>query len=329
MDTKFELFDDSDANAPPSYDAVSTSTIPVDSVQCRPPPVFSRLRIKQTRATVLSLIRDIVSTPDFTPSSATPIVKACAAALPAAVFADLLQTPNIEGHTAMYWAIVNNRPEALWAFLKFVPQYSTACYSDVRLACMATSDHTLFMSMGLRRDVNCKDEPLTRSLGCPPDEIQVHEGDGLPENQFTADLQIRMFQKRLRITQKMRMELIAKGRVWSLLFFSGHEAKLHVILGLSQHSLPARPNPVLRIEARKGQPDCVAPPEGLQIKFQLKETNLLVPEDYANQSQSSCTGIYALMGDWLMYDNTIYVDSDGTLRHACKAGDNIDIARAG
>ncbi|KAG1756551.1 uncharacterized protein EDB91DRAFT_23151 [Suillus paluster] len=316
MNTKFELFandNKSDASAPPSYDAVSTSSLSADSVQCRPPPVFSQIRIKQTRATVLSLIRDMVSTPDFTPASITPIVNACAAALPAAEFTDVLQTPNIEGHTAMYWAIVNNRPQVLWALFKFIPRYTSAAASDVRLACMTTSDHALFMKLNLKGNSNCKDEPLNRSLGCPPDEIQVHEGDGLPENQFTANFRIRMFQKRLRIAQNMRIELIAKGRIWYLLFYTGDEAKLRVRLGLSWHSLPARPNAALFIKAQKEQPDCVTPPEGLLIKFQLEETMLLSPEGNTSNSHRTCTSIDASLGNWLMYDNTMYVDSDGTL----------------
>ncbi|KAG0704628.1 hypothetical protein DFH29DRAFT_997515 [Suillus ampliporus] len=74
-----------------------------DSIQCR---IFSSLRSKQKRNTVLTCIHDIVFAPDFTPSSVAPIVNACAAALTAAEFSDLLQTPNIEGHMTLYWAIV-------------------------------------------------------------------------------------------------------------------------------------------------------------------------------------------------------------------------------
>ncbi|KAG1754534.1 hypothetical protein EDB19DRAFT_661695 [Suillus lakei] len=318
MDTKFELFDDSksDANAPPSYDAVSTSALSVDSVQCRPPSVFSKQRIKETRTTVLSLIRDMVSTPDFTPSSVDPIVDACATSLPAAEFRALLQESNIEGHTPLYWAVVNNRPRALQAFLKLIPVYTSTCLSDMRLACMATSDHALFRELRLNTVLNCKDQPLRRSLGCTPDEIQVHGGDG--QNQFIAHMQIRMFQKRLRIAQNTYIELIAKGRIWNLLFYMGNETKWHVSLGLSSHSLPARPKAVLLIEAQNGQSDYETQPEALKIMFPLKENKSLAPADQHQRYNDSlynkiCTSIDASLGDWLMYDDTIYTDSDGTL----------------
>ncbi|KAG0700965.1 hypothetical protein DFH29DRAFT_1000666 [Suillus ampliporus] len=105
-----KVFDDSKSgvNAPPSYDTISVSAS-AESVQFRRPFIFSFLPIKQKRNTVLSCIRDIVLAPNFAPSSAVPTVNACAAALSAAQFSDLLQTSNIEGHTALYWAILNLR----------------------------------------------------------------------------------------------------------------------------------------------------------------------------------------------------------------------------
>ena len=58
-----------------------------------------------------------------------------------------------------------------------------------------------------------KDEPLRCSLGCPPDEVRVHEGD--EPDQFVVRIRIRMFQKRLRITQDVGVEFIARG-MWSM-----------------------------------------------------------------------------------------------------------------
>jgi hypothetical protein len=55
-----------------------------------------------------------------------------------------------------------------------------------------------------------KGGPLNRSLGCPTDDIQVYsEGD--IQNQFTAKMQIAMFQKRMRVAQEICVELIAEG----------------------------------------------------------------------------------------------------------------------
>jgi hypothetical protein len=227
MANKYQLLDHSKFhnNAPPSYEETSTSG---GAVRCGLPSVLSIRRIQQTRTNVLSLIRDIVSTPDFIPSSVASIVNSCAASLSATDFSDLLQKPNIEGHTALYWAIVNNRREALITFIEFIPKFSLMCSSDLRLACMTTSDHALFVQLNLGTKNNCecnahparehyftaqsaaKDEPLRRSLGLP-DEIQVHEGDGLDGNKFVASLRVRMCQRRVRITKEVGIEFIAKG----------------------------------------------------------------------------------------------------------------------
>ncbi|KAG0693286.1 hypothetical protein DFH29DRAFT_839209, partial [Suillus ampliporus] len=81
----------------------------VDSVQYRRSSVFSFLRsCKPDHTSTLSQIRTIVSTPEFKPFVVL-IVKTCAVALPVEEFSDILQIPNIEGHTALYWAIVNRR----------------------------------------------------------------------------------------------------------------------------------------------------------------------------------------------------------------------------
>jgi hypothetical protein len=48
-------------------------------------------------------------------------------------------------------------------------------------------------------------------LGCPPDDIEVHEGDELGKHNFVASLQFRMFQKRLRIMQNVNTEFVAEG----------------------------------------------------------------------------------------------------------------------
>jgi hypothetical protein len=63
------------------------------------------------------------------------MVNACAATLSHAEFFDL-QKPNIEGHSAMYWAIMTNRGEALAAFSAFLPKFSSVCpLNCVSLVC--------------------------------------------------------------------------------------------------------------------------------------------------------------------------------------------------
>ncbi|KAG1838256.1 hypothetical protein F4604DRAFT_1941642 [Suillus subluteus] len=153
------------ATAPPSYDTISANPI-----QCSQSSVFSFHRKNQKRTAVLFHIRDIVLAPDFTPSSVTSNVNACAAALPAAEFSNILTRLNIEGHTALYWAIMNNRPEAFWALKKLTSCYSSDCTSDLRIACTITSDHEMFTQLNLGS--YSEDRRLREFLGCPQDEIQ-------------------------------------------------------------------------------------------------------------------------------------------------------------
>ncbi|KAG0707562.1 hypothetical protein DFH29DRAFT_994990 [Suillus ampliporus] len=133
MATKSEVFNDSEfvANAPPAYDAISTSASSADSVQSTRPSIFSFLWTKETtRANVLSRVRNMVCAPDFSPSAVAQNVNDCTPSLSAAEFSNLLQTRNIEDHTALYWAIVNKR-QTFSALAGIISQYSSVCSSDL------------------------------------------------------------------------------------------------------------------------------------------------------------------------------------------------------
>ncbi|KAG2369572.1 hypothetical protein BDR07DRAFT_527594 [Suillus spraguei] len=265
--------------------------------------LFSFLQSKQK---CLSCICAIVSSPDFTPSSIAQTVSACAATPPAADFSKLLQKPNIEHHTALYWAIVNNRREALWKFINFIPKLSRACSSDLRLACMMVSDHTLFTQLDLSEKISPKDDSLRRFLGCPPDEIQVQElGDG----RFIACFRFRIFQKRLRITQKMGLEFVAGSRIWVLQFYLGKDGRWRAKYQLSEHSLPVllQPNTVFHM---KTHPDHAT----TRVRDHPMTSCMLVPKEpyYTIPEQfKKAFGISHRLGDWIMDDDTVYVDCEG------------------
>lgn len=155
---------------------------------------------QKRKVVVLSRIRDLVCTPNFIPSSIAPVIETCITqgALSPAEFSAFLQLPFIEGHSAMYWAILNHRREVLSAFAAHIPRFLLFCVVDMRLACKIINDQASFAQLNLGYVSNSTDEPLRRFLNCPPDEIQVQDtGDGLFENKFVACLCIRMFQKRL------------------------------------------------------------------------------------------------------------------------------------
>ncbi|KAG1806676.1 uncharacterized protein HD556DRAFT_330818 [Suillus plorans] len=306
MTFKSEAFDVSvtvpcNSPAPPSYDAISTSTVSADSIWsklCR--WIFPRASL-QSKQECLSCIRAIVSSPDYSPSFVAQTASACVATLPAAEFSKLLQQPNIEDHTAPYWAIVNNRLEALWAFMDFIPDPSPACYSDLRLACMMVGDNTLFTQLDLREIVSSKDDSLRQFLGCTPDEVQIQESSG----RFVASFCFRMFQKRLRTAQAIAVEYLARGRMWTLWFYLCSDGKWVVDCRLEEPSLPVEGSNQLRIEAHRKSPDC-ATPEPLIITTEFS----LAPES------GSCIPrplIYYRLGDWPMDNDTVYVDCEGTL----------------
>ncbi|KAG1878975.1 hypothetical protein F4604DRAFT_1923661 [Suillus subluteus] len=266
MAFKFEVPDDSRSltqSPPPRYDTISTLVSSADSTkgtsrQLVPPFrqfLSSVSSYRQRRKIVLSRIRDIVSAPDFIPSSIASVIETCVtqAAFSPAEFSNLLQTPIIEGHTAMYWAVVNHRWEAVSAFTAFIPRFSSVCFNDLRLACMIINDHASFAQLNLGRVINSKDESLRRLLNCPPDEVQVQTGDKLLENKFVACLRIRMFQKRLRMAQVLGIEFVAGGRIW-VVYFRTTPSMIgwNISLRLSRHSSPARPEIVLVIKAHGG-----------------------------------------------------------------------------
>ncbi|KAG1857464.1 hypothetical protein F4604DRAFT_1685163 [Suillus subluteus] len=276
---------------------------------------------KQKCATVLSRIQDLVSTTDSTPSSINLIVNACASALTATQLSDLLQTPNIEGHTALYWAIVNHQPEVFSAFARFISKFLSECSSDLHLACMQTSNHALFSQLNLQH-TDVKDESLRQFLGCPPDEIEVHEGGELDDHQFVAYFHIRMFQKHLcTSTQELKHEFVVQGCIWWFHFYMGSRWKWLVSFGLSLPSLPACPKPSLLLETftREGEPGCKTPHKGLyRVDRGTNFMETLMPDEPESRYSGNVDGEALIsrrwpFGNWVTYDNPTYVDCDGTL----------------
>ncbi|KAG1766335.1 hypothetical protein EV702DRAFT_1050732 [Suillus placidus] len=249
--------------------------LPVQELHCR---------MKQKRTAVLSRIRDIVLAPNFIPSSVAPDLNACAAALPAAELSDILTQLTIEGHTALYWAIVNNRPQALWAFSKLITSFPSVCVSDLCIAYMITNDHAIFMKLKL---VGQSEIWRLRQLsGCPPDEIEGDAYGGCAS----------------------RCKSLLCSGIW------------HAEIGLYQHSHPARLNAVLLIEAHSRTPGCATPPEALKIPLSLIDTKFLALAPWRSTNgidyvlpPNMTWRISNELGDWVMHNKTEYVDCEGTL----------------
>ncbi|KAG2146908.1 uncharacterized protein EDB93DRAFT_1148010 [Suillus bovinus] len=245
------------------------------------------------------------------------MIKSCAATLPGVKFSKLLQKCNIENLTALYWAIINNGREALLEFVRFIPKFSHACSSDLRLACMAVNDNDSFMLLHLG-DINAKDTSLRGILGCPQDDIQVHEVDwaGHNENKFFVHFVFRMFQKRLRIAKKLEAEFVAQGRIWVLRFDMKQTGEWSIEHALSENSSPVRTTTELEIQANKppSGSDALKPP-----RFHTNKSFMLVPEgtshdDYRKVGDDDARySITWTLKDWPMQENTPYVDRHGTL----------------
>jgi hypothetical protein len=62
------------------------------------------------------------------------------------------------------------------------------------------------------------------------------------------------------------------GRIWSLRIYMGLDAKWYMEWCLSQHSLPARPDAVVLIEAQRQRPGCATKPQTLRMKCKLGDT---------------------------------------------------------
>ncbi|KAH7906555.1 hypothetical protein BJ138DRAFT_1162354 [Hygrophoropsis aurantiaca] len=235
-------------------------------------PFTSSRTAKQVRQTVLSLVRDLVVLP--TPAS-SEILDSCADAC-AANHLDLsaiLQEPSIEEHTPMYWAIVNRRSDGDEVLASLLVHAGTAplaagTLSDIRLACLVTSNQKLFHALRthkppfdtLHHNPTMATRPGSDALvlgNNVSDDVQVREVDG--DGAFVATLAVKMWQKRMRVAGRVGVEFIARGRIWSITFFSAPASTptitgkavgtWQVALSLLDHSPPTHIDSRLLIEA--------------------------------------------------------------------------------
>jgi hypothetical protein len=174
---------------------------------------------REVKETVTNLVRDIVKSPD---AAALSVLQNCAEACEShsLSFPAILQEPSIEGHSALYWAIIK-RPRSLpgaagmelvQAMLVLAAPLSAAAASDVRLACLQTSDEVLFQRLRRMPPFSPLSGTDAMLLGedMASDEVVVEE---LPGNQgeFMATFRIPHFQKRMRISKRVSLEFIARG----------------------------------------------------------------------------------------------------------------------
>jgi hypothetical protein len=140
-------------------------------------------------------------------------------------FSTVLQEPLIEGQTPVYWAILN-RPrtssrddDAAWdalavALLNECGSLSETTVTSVRLACMLTSNNPLlqylFWHFRALSPLSSGDILMLRPLG-GGDVVDVEETqDGT--GKFVAQLKIRRFRMRMRVSKCVKIEFVTSGR---------------------------------------------------------------------------------------------------------------------
>jgi len=105
---------------------------------------------KDIRATVRSIVRD-VKEPKMPASLG--LLESCADACFSnnLSFLEILQDPSIEGHPAIYWAIIKrlspNNFELITSLMSYSAPLTTETMMEVRLACLRVGDQALFQCL--------------------------------------------------------------------------------------------------------------------------------------------------------------------------------------
>ncbi|KAJ6591482.1 hypothetical protein DFH09DRAFT_974570 [Mycena vulgaris] len=243
--------DSTPGDAPPAYEASlrpgPSTTVP-DPKRAAPRPSilitakspsvatswfnFPSSTTRHVRTTVLGLVRDLVKLqPSDHSDLAISILKSCADACAAnnLSISSVLQEKSVEGHTPLYWAIIKRPAEPaekdgqdldlLTALLALSTPLTPATTSDVRLACLLMSDQVLFQQLRASPEfapLSAMDEMILGAT-MPPDD-NVVEDVASETGAFAVDFTVVRFQKRMRVSKRVSLEFIARGRIWSLSF---------------------------------------------------------------------------------------------------------------
>lgn len=188
---------------------------------------------REVRTTVLGLVRDLVREQDSNSRASLSILESCAEACSgySLSLSTLLQEKSIEGHSPLYWAIVKRPPDGdedefaipdlLTALISFASPLTPDTISDVRHACLLTSDQLLFQRLRMSPEfapLSGTDEMLL-GASIPPDEITVEDVPG-DEGAFAVNFEVVHFQKRMLVSKHIELDFIARGVWYIVLLFS-------------------------------------------------------------------------------------------------------------
>jgi hypothetical protein len=210
----------------------------------------AQYRISQeVRKTVSGLIHDLVRNQTLSDTNApcVGILDSCREVCTAnsISLSSLLQEPYIEGHCALYWAIVNRPtdgsnpasleiPPLVQALLVYSAPLAKSNIKDVRLACRHTGDQRLFQSLRMCPEMQALSEKDRLLLGVtvPPDTISI----GIPARHdapFSVEFEFAHFQKRMQVSQAATLAFVSHGKALfslSFAFFDQNTARVWQIV---------------------------------------------------------------------------------------------------
>jgi hypothetical protein len=199
---------------------------PFSSSSVTTPP--SRKSNNEVRTTVLHLVRDLVLEHSSGSPAALGILQSCAEACNShnVSLSDILQEKFIESHSPLYWAIVKRRqlettedltdPDLLDALLKRSAPLDGDTVLELRQACMATSDHSMFQRLSILPHFTTTSAVDRVILGTTlPDDVTVELGSG-NDGAFAVHLHLFQFHKRMMLSSEITHEFIARSIYISL-----------------------------------------------------------------------------------------------------------------
>jgi hypothetical protein len=184
----------------------------------------SRTTKQTVHSTILNILRDIVKQKCPTTGSVSDILESLSETCHSysISFSSLLQQKSIENHTPLFWAIILRRPLQLFpssndlviTLLSHSTPLMSATIAEMRHACLLTSDHALFQRFRLYPSFSPLSGADEMILGTSlsPDTIEVEEIES-DRGDFLTKFKILEFQKRMRVSNQIRLEFIARGKI--------------------------------------------------------------------------------------------------------------------
>ncbi|KAJ7660442.1 hypothetical protein B0H17DRAFT_1212623 [Mycena rosella] len=142
-------------------------------------------------------------------------------------FSLLLQKRSIHDHSVLYWAIVNSpwplrAPfDLVAAVLAQSAPLAPKTIREARLACVSLRNQEMFQFLRMCPEFGAlfSDDRFILGAAVPPEEIVVETMEG-PMQPFSVRFRIPLYEKRMLLSREIKLEFIARGRLWQLTFFT-------------------------------------------------------------------------------------------------------------